>query len=55
MLWDTAGQEEFDAITKAYYRGICSVIDGDAQGAGVDQSDSHTVYNLILVTGGVDF
>lgn len=23
MLWDTAGQEEFDAITKAYYRGIC--------------------------------
>lgn len=26
MLWDTAGQEEFDAITKSYYRGkqICS-------------------------------
>ena len=23
MLWDTAGQEEFDAITKAYYRGKC--------------------------------
>lgn len=22
MLWDTAGQEEFDAITKTYYRGI---------------------------------
>ena len=22
MVWDTAGQEEFDAITKAYYRGI---------------------------------
>ena len=21
MLWDTAGQEESDAITKAYYRG----------------------------------
>jgi Ras-related protein Rab-23 len=21
MLWDTAGQEEFDAITKSYYRG----------------------------------
>ncbi|XP_078491660.1 ras-related protein Rab-23 [Ciona intestinalis] len=21
MLWDTAGQEEFDALTKAYYRG----------------------------------
>ena len=25
MLWDTAGQEEFDAITKAYYRGKLSV------------------------------
>lgn len=24
MLWDTAGQEEFDAITKAYYRGETS-------------------------------
>ena len=21
IVWDTAGQEEFDAITKAYYRG----------------------------------
>jgi len=21
MLWDTAGQEEFDALTKVYYRG----------------------------------
>ena len=21
-IWDTAGQEEFDAMTKAYYRGI---------------------------------
>lgn len=26
MLWDTAGQEEFDAITKAYYRGIISFV-----------------------------
>lgn len=26
MLWDTAGQEEFDAITKAYYRGKIIVI-----------------------------
>ena len=23
MLWDTAGQEEFDSITKSYYRGQC--------------------------------
>ena len=28
MLWDTAGQEEFDAITKAYYRGWCRAICG---------------------------
>ena len=21
MIWDTAGQEEFDSITKSYYRG----------------------------------
>ena len=27
MLWDTAGQEEFDAITKAYYRGILKLDD----------------------------
>jgi len=26
MLWDTAGQEEFDAITKAYYRGKVNLI-----------------------------
>ncbi|XP_077345634.1 ras-related protein Rab-23-like isoform X2 [Lithobates pipiens] len=26
MLWDTAGQEEFDAITKAYYRGAQSCV-----------------------------
>ena len=25
MLWDTAGQEEFDAITKAYYRGMSHI------------------------------
>lgn len=33
MLWDTAGQEEFDAITRTYYRGAsacvltCSITD----------------------------
>ena len=28
MVWDTAGQEEFDAITKAYYRGaqLCILV-----------------------------
>ncbi|XP_023212660.1 ras-related protein Rab-23-like [Centruroides sculpturatus] len=36
MLWDTAGQEEFDAITKAYYRGaqacvlVFSTVDRDS-------------------------
>uniref|UniRef100_UPI00358F2E9A ras-related protein Rab-23 n=1 Tax=Myxine glutinosa TaxID=7769 RepID=UPI00358F2E9A len=36
MLWDTAGQEEFDAITKAYYRGaqacvlVFSTVDNDS-------------------------
>ena len=27
MLWDTAGQEEFDAITKAYYRGTTNAVE----------------------------
>ena len=22
MIWDTAGQDEFDSLTKAYYRGM---------------------------------
>ena len=26
MLWDTAGQEEFDALTKSYYRGAQVVL-----------------------------
>ena len=26
MLWDTAGQEEYDAITSAYYRGILTLV-----------------------------
>ncbi|XP_071483759.1 ras-related protein Rab-23-like [Diadema antillarum] len=36
MLWDTAGQEEFDAITKSYYRGaqagvlVFSTVDRDS-------------------------
>jgi Ras-related protein Rab-23 len=36
MLWDTAGQEEFDAITKVYYRGaqacvlVFSTVDRDS-------------------------
>ncbi len=27
MIWDTAGQEEFDSITKAYYRGLFECFD----------------------------
>lgn len=26
QIWDTAGQEEFDAITKSYYRGAHACI-----------------------------
>ena len=26
MVWDTAGQEEFDAVTRAYYRGAGAAI-----------------------------
>lgn len=26
MLWDTAGQEEFDTITRAYYRGAAAAV-----------------------------
>ena len=30
MLWDTAGQEEFDCITRAYYRSVSShIVNGD--------------------------
>ncbi len=38
MLWDTAGQEEFDAITKAYYRGAqaCVVAFSTADRASFD-------------------
>ena len=25
MLWDTAGQEEFDSLTSAYYRGTAEL------------------------------
>merc|ERR1712078_471742 len=37
MIWDTAGQEEFDSLTKAYYRGrfevrtrVCACVWGGA-------------------------
>ena len=26
MLWDTAGQEEFDCLTRAYYRGAQAAV-----------------------------
>ena len=35
MIWDTAGQEEFDAMTKAYYRGaVAAPVFGTGRGAG---------------------
>lgn len=37
LVWDTAGQEEFDAITKAYYRGgrawVARICLGGCEGA----------------------
>jgi hypothetical protein len=42
MLWDTAGQEEFDAITKAYYRGAQACVIAFST---VDRvSDNLTIY-----------
>lgn len=32
MVWDTAGQEEYDALTSTYYRGACAR--GEAGGGG---------------------
>ena len=26
MVWDTAGQEEFDAVTRTYYRGAAGTV-----------------------------
>ncbi len=25
LVWDTAGQEEFDALTRSYYSGACCI------------------------------
>lgn len=38
MVWDTAGQEEFDAITKAYYRGaeVCVLTFSTTDKASLD-------------------
>jgi GTPase SAR1 family protein len=33
MLWDTAGQEEFDSITRTYYRGKSSFVPGAEVGS----------------------
>ncbi|KXJ15994.1 ras-related protein Rab-23 [Exaiptasia diaphana] len=42
MLWDTAGQEEFDAITKAYYRGAqaCALVFSTVDRDSVDSIES---------------
>jgi GTPase SAR1 family protein len=46
MLWDTAGQEEFDAITKAYYRGAQACVIAFST---VDRvSDNRTIYFSIF-------
>ncbi|XP_046840293.1 ras-related protein Rab-23-like [Xenia sp. Carnegie-2017] len=64
MLWDTAGQEEFDAITKAYYRGaqacvLCfSTVDRDSYEA-IEQwigkvSDECGTIPCVLVQNKID-
>ncbi|KAI6659299.1 Ras-related protein Rab-23 [Oopsacas minuta] len=42
MVWDTAGQEEFDAITKAYYRGaqLCILVFSTVDRPSFDAIDS---------------
>lgn len=46
MLWDTAGQEEFDAITKAYYRGTYNAKTSSWSSAEVKVTP--TPHNLVL-------
>lgn len=64
MLWDTAGQEEFDAITKAYYRGaqacvlVFSTVDRDSYKAveswkrKVENECSHII--MVLIQNKID-
>ena len=55
MLWDTAGQEEFDAITKAYYRGAQACVVGfsttDRLSFEAVRKWKKKVWNMILLHG----
>ena len=45
MLWDTAGQEEFDAITKAYYRGAQACVIAFSTVDRVSKNSSKTFFD----------
>ena len=55
MLWDTAGQEEFDAITKAYYRGaqacVVAFSTTDRLSFEAVRKWKKKVWNMILLHG----
>ncbi|CAB4061222.1 RAB23 [Lepeophtheirus salmonis] len=49
MLWDTAGQEEFDAITKSYYRGAqaCVIVFSTTDKASLSSFSFKTKIDLL--------
>ena len=47
MLWDTAGQEEFDAITRSYYRGASAAILAFSSVDRQSFSDIESWYNKV--------
>ncbi|KAK4287599.1 hypothetical protein Pmani_039334 [Petrolisthes manimaculis] len=56
MLWDTAGQEEFDAITKAYYRGAqaCVVAFSTTDRDSFNAQDECGSIPMVLVQNKID-
>ena len=54
MLWDTAGQEEFDALTKSYYRGaqvftMLMMVERKRQLATLVSNATTNSYNWLLL------
>lgn len=52
MLWDTAGQEEFDAITKSYYRGAQACV---LAFSSTDRMSFEAIKNWKLKVSNVEF